>query len=181
MPVAAVDQRAGAAKTAETLGGTAAVASGGDYELPAPTGDNSNGRPLKSGPKVWPPERPLNDNAGALTGLRLAPVTEKATSQLWNGRLIDRCHYRRLHAVAGGAGALPDRVGPRVAGGAGFRSGGMEGVLSRPLDWLGAGGARNALGTCGEQREISPAAVGPSEKFGIFSMGAFGKAGTRGL
>jgi len=61
-------------------------------ELPAPTGGNGNGQPLKLGPKEWPPERPLDGSVGALTGLRLSPVTDKGASRLWNG-LIDRYHY----------------------------------------------------------------------------------------
>ena len=64
----------------------------GVIELPAPTGGNGNGRPLKRAPKVWPQEVALGGSAGALTGLRLSPVTDQAASRLWNG-LIDRYHY----------------------------------------------------------------------------------------
>jgi hypothetical protein len=64
----------------------------GIIELPAPTVGNGNGRPLKHEPKEWPPERPVGGSAGALSGLRLSPVTDKAASRLWNG-LIDRYHY----------------------------------------------------------------------------------------
>ena len=64
----------------------------GVIALPAPTRGNGNGRTLKQGPKDWPQERPLGGCAGALSGLRLSPVTDKAASRLWNG-LIDRYHY----------------------------------------------------------------------------------------
>ena len=64
----------------------------GIIELPAPTGGNGNGRPLKHEPKEWPPERPLGGSVGVLSGLRLSPVTDKGASRLWNG-LIDRYHY----------------------------------------------------------------------------------------
>jgi hypothetical protein len=64
----------------------------GIIALPAPTRGNGNGRTLKQGPKDWPQERPLGGCAGALSGLRLSPVTDKAASRLWNG-LIDRYHY----------------------------------------------------------------------------------------
>jgi len=64
----------------------------GIIALPAPTRGNGNGRPLKQGPKDWPQERPLGGCVGALSGLRLSPVTDKAASRLWNG-LIDRYHY----------------------------------------------------------------------------------------
>jgi len=64
----------------------------GIIELPAPTGGNGNGQPLKLGPKQWPLEQPLGGSAGALSGLRLSPVTDKTASRLWNG-LIDRYHY----------------------------------------------------------------------------------------
>ena len=47
---------------------------------------------LKHGPKRWPPERAFSGSVGALSGLRLSPVVEKARSRLWNG-LIDRYHY----------------------------------------------------------------------------------------
>ena len=36
----------------------------GIIELPAPTGGNGNGRPLKRGPKEWPSVRPLGGSAG---------------------------------------------------------------------------------------------------------------------
>ena len=64
----------------------------GIIELPAPTGGNGNGRPLKHEPRAWPPEHPLEGSVGALSGLRLSPVTDPGTSRLWNG-LIDRYHY----------------------------------------------------------------------------------------
>jgi len=64
----------------------------GLIKLPAPTGGNGNGRPLKHAPKAWPEEVPLDGSVGRLTGLRLSPVTHKKTSRLWNG-LIDRYHY----------------------------------------------------------------------------------------
>ncbi|MCP5023572.1 MAG: DUF4338 domain-containing protein [bacterium] len=64
----------------------------GIIELPAPTGGNGNGQPLKHEPKQWPSERPLSGSVGALSGLRLTPVTDKGASRLWNG-LIDRYHY----------------------------------------------------------------------------------------
>ena len=64
----------------------------GLIELPAPTGGNGNGRPLKHAPKEWPEEVPLDGSVGRLCGLRLSPVTDKKTSRLWNG-LIDRYHY----------------------------------------------------------------------------------------
>ena len=64
----------------------------GLIELPAPTGGNGNGRPLKHAPKAWPEEVPLDGSVGRLSGLRLSPVTDKKTSRLWNG-LIDRYHY----------------------------------------------------------------------------------------
>jgi hypothetical protein len=64
----------------------------GIIELPAPTGGNGNGQPLKHEPNEWPPERALDSSVGALTGLRLTPVTDKGASRLWNG-LIDRYHY----------------------------------------------------------------------------------------
>jgi hypothetical protein len=64
----------------------------GIIELPAPTGGNGNGQPLKHEPKQWPPERPLSGSVGTLSGLRLSPVTDKGASRLWNG-LIDRYHY----------------------------------------------------------------------------------------
>ena len=64
----------------------------GIIELPAPTGSNGNGRPLRHEPREWPPERPLGGSVGVLSGLRLSPVTDKAASRLWNG-LIDRYHY----------------------------------------------------------------------------------------
>jgi hypothetical protein len=64
----------------------------GIIELPAPTGGNGNGRPLKHGPNEWPPERPLEGSVGRLSGLRLAAVTDPGASRLWNG-LIDRYHY----------------------------------------------------------------------------------------
>ena len=109
----------------------------GIIELPAPTGGNGNGQPLKLGPKEWPPEQPLGGSAGVLTGLRLSPVTDKGASRLWNG-LIDRYHYLGYTPAAGRAVALSHRVGPRTAGGAGLRCGGLEGGLARPLDRLGA-------------------------------------------
>ena len=64
----------------------------GLIELPAPTGRNGNGRPLKHGPARWPQEVPLAGSVGGLSGLRLSPVTDKPASRLWNG-LIDRYHY----------------------------------------------------------------------------------------
>lgn len=64
----------------------------GLIELPEPTTRNNNGLPLKHGPKRWPQERALSGSVGALSGLRLSPVAEKARSRLWNG-LIDRYHY----------------------------------------------------------------------------------------
>ena len=64
----------------------------GLIELPAPTGGNGNGRPLKHEPKAWPPERPLGGSVGEMSGLHLEPVAETAASRLWNG-LIDRYHY----------------------------------------------------------------------------------------
>ena len=64
----------------------------GIIELPAPTGGNGNGRPLKQAPEDWPPEHPLGGSVGALSGLRLSPVTDKSASRLWNG-LIERYHY----------------------------------------------------------------------------------------
>ncbi|MCP4872854.1 MAG: DUF4338 domain-containing protein, partial [Proteobacteria bacterium] len=64
----------------------------GLIELPAPTGSNGNGRPLKHEPKEWPEAVPLDGSVGRLCGLRLSPVTDKQTSRLWNG-LIDRYHY----------------------------------------------------------------------------------------
>jgi len=64
----------------------------GLIELPAPTGSNGNGRPLRHEPKQWPEAVPLDGSAGRLCGLRLSPVTDKQTSRLWNG-LIDRYHY----------------------------------------------------------------------------------------
>jgi len=64
----------------------------GLIELPAPTTTNGNGQPLKHGPTRWPDEHPLGGTVGALSGVRLAPVTHKSTSRLWNG-LVDRYHY----------------------------------------------------------------------------------------
>jgi len=64
----------------------------GLIELPAPTGGNGNGRPLRHAPKQWPEEVPLHGSVGELSGLRLEPVADKAVSRLWNG-LIDRYHY----------------------------------------------------------------------------------------
>ena len=64
----------------------------GLIELPAPTCGNGNGRPLKRQPKAWPEEVALGGSVGALSGLRLSPVVDKAASQLWNG-LIERYHY----------------------------------------------------------------------------------------
>lgn len=64
----------------------------GLIELPAPTKGNGNGKALKVGPKSWPTQRPLEGSAGRLSDLRLAPVTDKEASRLWNG-LIDRYHY----------------------------------------------------------------------------------------
>jgi hypothetical protein len=64
----------------------------GLIELPAPTGGNGNGRPLKRQPKAWPQEVALVGSVGALSGLRLKPVVDKEASRLWNG-LIDRYHY----------------------------------------------------------------------------------------
>ncbi len=64
----------------------------GLIELPAPTGTNGNGGPLKHEPKEWPEAVPLDGSVGRLSGLRLSPVTDKNRSRLWNG-LIDRYHY----------------------------------------------------------------------------------------
>jgi hypothetical protein len=64
----------------------------GLIELPVPTTTNGNGRSLKHGPKHWPAEQPLGGTVGELSGVRLSPVTAKATSRLWNG-LVDRYHY----------------------------------------------------------------------------------------
>ncbi len=64
----------------------------GIIELPAPTGGNGNGQPLKRAPKDWPQERAVGGSAGELSNLRLSPITDKAASRLWNG-LIDRYHY----------------------------------------------------------------------------------------
>jgi hypothetical protein len=64
----------------------------GLIELPAPTGRNGNGRPLKHEPKHWPHEQPLRGSVGELSGLRLASVVGQEASRLWNG-LIDRYHY----------------------------------------------------------------------------------------
>jgi hypothetical protein len=64
----------------------------GLIELPAPTGSNGNGRPLRHAPKQWPEEVPLHGSVGELSGLRLELVADKAVSRLWNG-LIDRYHY----------------------------------------------------------------------------------------
>ena len=64
----------------------------GHIELPAPTGRNGNGRPLKHEPKTWPQEQPLRGSVGELSGLSLAPVVGQEASRLWNG-LIDRYHY----------------------------------------------------------------------------------------
>ena len=64
----------------------------GLIELPAPTGRNGNGRPLKHGLTRWPEEVPLAGSVGRLSGLRLSPVADKPASRLWNG-LIDRYHY----------------------------------------------------------------------------------------
>ena len=47
----------------------------GIIELPAPTGGNGNGRPLKRAPKDWPQERPLGGSAGALSGMTSAFTT----------------------------------------------------------------------------------------------------------
>ena len=43
-------------------------------------------------PAAWPAEQPLGGAVGQLGGLRLAPVTDKTASRLWNG-LIERWHY----------------------------------------------------------------------------------------
>ncbi len=64
----------------------------GVIELPAPRCGNGNGRPLKHAPAQWPQESPLEGSVGALSGVRLTLVSERAASRLWNG-LIDRYHY----------------------------------------------------------------------------------------
>ncbi len=64
----------------------------GVIELPPPRGGNGNGRGLKSEPRRWPAQDPLEGSVGQLTGLRLAPVADVESSRLWNG-LIDRYHY----------------------------------------------------------------------------------------
>jgi len=51
-------------------------------------------------PDAWPAEQPLGGSAGQLGGLRLEPVTDKATSRLWNG-LIERWHYLGYSPLAG--------------------------------------------------------------------------------
>jgi hypothetical protein len=72
----------------------------GLIELPAPTGRNGNGRPLKRGPARWPEEAPLAGSVGGLSSLRLSPVTDKPASRLWNG-LIDRYHYLGYRPLPG--------------------------------------------------------------------------------
>jgi hypothetical protein len=64
----------------------------GLIELPAARNGNGNGRGLVKQPDVWPAQLPLGGSAGQLRGLRLAAVTDKAASRLWNG-LIERWHY----------------------------------------------------------------------------------------
>ncbi len=60
--------------------------------LPAARNGNGNGRGLMKQPAAWPAQQPLGGSAGQLSGLRLAPVVDKAASRLWNG-LIARWHY----------------------------------------------------------------------------------------
>ena len=60
--------------------------------LPAARNGNGNARGLVKQPDVWPAQHPLVGSVGQLSGLRLAPVTDKAASRLWNG-LIARWHY----------------------------------------------------------------------------------------
>lgn len=89
----------------------------GLIELPAPTGGNGNGRPLKHAPKQWPEEVPLDGSVGRLCGLRLSPVTDKQTSRLWNG-LIDRYHYLGYTPIAFGMilAHMPDNPGRGARG-----------------------------------------------------------------
>jgi len=64
----------------------------GLIELPPPTRTNGNGRALVQRPAAWPEPVPVSGPVRALSGLHLAPVSDRGASRLWNG-LIARYHY----------------------------------------------------------------------------------------
>ena len=106
----------------------------GLIELPAPTGGNGNGRPLKYAPKAWPAEVPLNGSVGALSGLRLSPVTDKQASRLWNG-LIERYHYLGYTPLPGAQLRYLIESDPGLLGALGFGAAAWK-VAARDR-WIG--------------------------------------------
>jgi len=106
----------------------------GRIELPAPTGGNGNGRPLKRQPKAWPEEVALGGSVGALSGLRLSPVVDKKVSRLWNG-LIDRYHYLGYTPLPGAQVRYLIEADAGVLGAIGFGAAAWK-VASRDR-WIG--------------------------------------------
>lgn len=106
----------------------------GLIELPAPRGGNGNGRPLKHGPAHWPQEAPLEGSVGALCGLRLTAVNDKAASRLWNG-LIDRYHYLGYSPLPGAQVRYLIASNQGLLGALGFGAAAWK-VASRD-DWIG--------------------------------------------
>ena len=106
----------------------------GLIELPAPTGGNGNGRPLKRQPKAWPEEVALGGSVGALSGLRLSPVVDKKASRLWNG-LIDRYHYLGYTPLPGAQVRYLIEADAGVLGAIGFGAAAWK-VASRDR-WIG--------------------------------------------
>lgn len=106
----------------------------GLIELPAPTKGNGNGKALKVGPKNWPARRPLAGSVGRLSDLRLAPVTDKEASRLWNG-LIDRYHYLGYTPLPGAQMRYLIESEPGVLGALGFGAAAWK-VAARDR-WIG--------------------------------------------
>lgn len=72
----------------------------GLIELPPPTRTNGNGRGLVQRPAAWPEPVPVSGSLRGLSGLHLAPVSERRASRLWNG-LIERYHYLGYRPLPG--------------------------------------------------------------------------------
>ncbi|EIC22737.1 DUF4338 domain-containing protein [Thiorhodovibrio frisius] len=64
----------------------------GLIELPPPSCGNGNGRRYLARPETWPEPVPVSGPLRTLSGLHLAPVSDRRTSHLWNS-LIECYHY----------------------------------------------------------------------------------------
>ena len=114
----------------------------GLIELPAARNGNGNGRCLVQQPEAWPTQQPLAGSAGQLSGLRLAPVTDKIASRLWNG-LIARWHYLGYTPLPGAQLRYVIQSDHGVLGALGFGAAAWK-VAARDR-WIGWGpGAREA-------------------------------------